>query len=239
MKTTARPDERRDAAYGFVREQVAEGRQAYVVLPIIEDSDKIDVRAATSMAEQLRHGALAGVRLGLLHGRLTSAEKQDVMRRFLAHDLDVLVTTTVIEVGVDVPNASVMVVEHAERFGLAQLHQLRGRVGRGASQSYCVLLFERPLSDEARQRLQAMTDTTDGFVIAERDLAIRGPGDMFGTRQAGMPTLRIGDLARDQDLMAEAHGLARALVSSLPPDALPRRLARDAWAGRFNLAQVG
>jgi ATP-dependent DNA helicase RecG len=151
----------------------------------------------------------------------------------------VLVTTTVIEVGVDVPNASVMVIEHAERFGLAQLHQLRGRVGRGASQSYCVLLFERPLSDEARERLEAMTATTDGFVIAERDLAIRGPGDMFGTRQAGMPTLRIGDLRRDQDLMTEAHALARMLIDELPPEALPRVLARKAWAGRFNLAQVG
>ena len=195
VRTTARPEERRDEAYAFVREQVAEGRQAYVVLPIIEDSDKIDVRAAVSMEEALRGGALAGLRLGLLHGKLKTAEKQAVMQAFLAHDIDVLVSTTVIEVGVDVPNASVMVVEHAERFGLAQLHQLRGRVGRGAAQSYCVLLFDRPLSDEARERLKAMTDTTDGFVIAERDLAIRGPGDMFGTRQAGLPTLRIGDLA--------------------------------------------
>jgi ATP-dependent DNA helicase RecG len=119
------------------------------------------------------------------------------------------------------------------------LHQLRGRVGRGAAQSYCVLLFERPLSEDARERLAAMAETTDGFVIAERDLAIRGPGDMFGTRQAGLPTLRIGDLRRDQDLMADAHALARDLVARLPADAPPRRLARLAWAGRFNLAQVG
>jgi ATP-dependent DNA helicase RecG len=239
VRTTARPEERRDEAYAFVREQVGEGRQAYVVLPIIEDSDKIDVRAAVTMEEALRGGALAGLRIGLLHGKLKSAEKQAVMLAFLAHELDVLVSTTVIEVGVDVPNASVMVVEHAERFGLAQLHQLRGRVGRGSAQSYCVLLFDRPLSDEARERLKAMTDTTDGFVIAERDLAIRGPGDMFGTRQAGLPTLRIGDLGRDQDLMADAHAIARALVASEPEDALPRRLARAAWAGRFNLVQVG
>ncbi len=239
VRTTARPEVRRDEAYAFVREQVADGRQAYVVLPIIEDSEKIDVRAAVSMAEDLRHGALAGLRLGLLHGRMKPADKQAVMQAFIARDLDVLVTTTVIEVGVDVPNASVMVVEHAERFGLAQLHQLRGRVGRGAAQSFCVLLFERPLSEDARQRLAAMTETTDGFVIAERDLAIRGPGDMFGTRQAGMPTLRIGDLGRDKDLMADAHALARELVARLPPDAAPRRLARQAWAGRFNLAQVG
>jgi ATP-dependent DNA helicase RecG len=239
VRTTARPEVRREEAYAFVREQVAEGRQAYVVLPVIEDSDKIDVRAAVTMAAELRDGALAGLRLGLLHGKLKAADKLAVMHAFIAHDLDVLVTTTVIEVGVDVPNASVMIVEHAERFGLAQLHQLRGRVGRGAAQSYCVLLFERPLSEDARERLKAMTDSSDGFVIAERDLAIRGPGDMFGTRQAGMPTLRIGDLRRDQDLMAEAHTLARALVSELPPTALPRQLARQAWAGRFNLAQVG
>ncbi len=239
VQTTARPETRRDEAYAFVREQVAEGRQAYVVLPIIEDSDKLDVRAAISMEEDLRHGALAGLRLGLLHGKLKSADKQAVMQAFVARDLDVLVTTTVIEVGVDVANASVMVVEHAERFGLAQLHQLRGRVGRGPSRSYCILLFERPLSEDARERLKAMTDTTDGFVIAERDLGIRGPGDMFGTRQAGMPTLRIGDLRRDQDLMADAHVLARDLVGRLPPDAPPRRLARQAWVGRFNLAQVG
>ena len=237
--TTARPEVRREEAYAFVREQVAEGRQAYVVLPIIEDSDKIDVRAAVSMEADLRAGPLAGLRLGLLHGKLKAAEKQAVMQAFVAHALDVLVTTTVIEVGVDVPNASVMVVEHAERFGLAQLHQLRGRVGRGAAQSYAILLFERPLSEDARERLKAMTDTTDGFVIAERDLAIRGPGDMFGTRQAGMPTLRIGDLRRDQDLMTEAHAMARVLMEHLPPDAVSRRLARQAWAGRFNLAQVG
>jgi ATP-dependent DNA helicase RecG len=239
VQTTARPETRREDAYAFVRDQVAEGRQIYVVLPIIEDSDKSDVRAAVSMEEELRVGALAGLRLGLLHGKLKAPEKQAVMQAFLAHEIDVLVTTTVIEVGVDVPNASVMVVEHAERFGLAQLHQLRGRVGRGAAQSYCILLFERPLSEDARERLAAMTDTTDGFVIAERDLAIRGPGDMFGTRQAGMPTLRIGDLRRDQELMADAHVLARDLVGHIPPDAVPRQLARQAWAGRFNLAQVG
>ena len=237
--TTARPEVRRDEAYAFVREQVAEGRQAYVVLPVIEDSDKIDVRAAVSMEEALRDGALAGLRIGLLHGRMKAPGKQAVMQAFIAHALDVLVTTTVIEVGVDVPNASVMVVEHAERFGLAQLHQLRGRVGRGAAQSYCVLLFERPISEDARERLKAMTETTDGFVIAERDLDIRGPGDLFGTRQSGLPTLRIGDLRRDKDLMADAHALARDLVAQMPADALPRRLARQAWAGRFNLAQVG
>ncbi|MBA2356659.1 MAG: ATP-dependent DNA helicase RecG [Acidobacteria bacterium] len=239
VKTTVRPESRRDEVYAFVREQVAAGRQVYVVLPLIEESDKVDARAAVEMAETLRTGALAGLRLAVLHGRLTSTDKQAAMQAFVSHAVDVLVTTTVIEVGVDVANASLMVVEHAERFGLAQLHQLRGRVGRGADQSYCVLLYERPLSDEAKARLEAMAETTDGFVIAERDLAIRGPGDMFGTRQAGLPTLRIGDLRRDQPLMAEAHALARDLVARLPADALPRRIARLAWAGRFNLAQVG
>ena len=144
-------------------------------------------------------------RIGLLHGRLPGDAKERVMQAFVAGELDVLVSTTVIEVGVDVPNASMMVIEHAERFGLSQLHQLRGRVGRDAHQSYCCLLYQSPLSDEARERLKAMTDTNDGFEIAERDLRLRGPGDFFGTRQAGLPTFRLIDLVRDQPLIELAR----------------------------------
>jgi ATP-dependent DNA helicase RecG len=177
--------------------------------------------------------------LGVLHGRLSSADKAAVMQAFVAGDVDVLVATTVIEVGVDLPNATVMVVEHAERFGLAQLHQLRGRVGRGQDASYCVLLYESPLSDVARGRLDAMASTTDGFVIAERDLALRGPGDVFGTRQAGLPTLRMGDLARDHGLMEEAHVLARTWIAQADDTAPARRLARDAWTRRFQLGDIG
>lgn len=239
IKTTVRPEERRDAVYGFVREQVAEGRQAYVVFPLVEESDKIDVRAATTMVEELGAGGLAGLRLGLVHGRLKADEKDDVMRRFAAGDLDVLISTTVIEVGVDVPNATVMVVEHAERFGLAQLHQLRGRVGRGAHQSYCVFLYQTPLTDEARARLEVIAHTDDGFVIAERDLELRGPGDVFGTRQSGMPKLRIGDISRDRDVMEDARAAAVEYVAQASADDPLIAETRSTWATRFGLVGIG
>ena len=168
-----------------MREQLDLGRQAYVIYPLVEESEKIDLKAATEMADHLAQEVFPQYRVGLLHGRLKADGKERVMKAFAAGELQLLVSTTVVEVGVDVANASVMVVEHAERFGLSQLHQLRGRVGRDRHQSYCFLLYQSPLSDEARERLRAMTDTTDGFEIAERDLALRGTGDFFGTRQAG------------------------------------------------------
>jgi ATP-dependent DNA helicase RecG len=165
-------------------------------------------------------------------------DKDRVMSAFARGEFDVLVSTTVVEVGVDVPNASVMVVEHAERFGLSQLHQLRGRVGRGAHQSYCVLLYQSPLSENGRERLKALTDTTDGFEIAERDLALRGPGDFFGTRQSGMPTLRVGDLLRDHRLMEEARREAVAALDG--PDAVAlTAFVRASWEQRFGLVGVG
>lgn len=239
VRTTVRPGSRRAEVYSFVRDQVAAGRQAYVVLPLVEESEKVDARAAVETAAALAAGPLAGLRVGVLHGRLAAGEKADVMAAFVAGAVQVLVSTTVIEVGVDVANATVMVIEHAERFGLAQLHQLRGRVGRGQAASFCVLLYESPLSDVARRRLEAMAETGDGFVIAERDLALRGPGDVFGTRQAGLPTLRVGDLARDHALMDEAHALARTWLADAAPDAPARLMAREAWGRRFQLAEVG
>jgi ATP-dependent DNA helicase RecG len=239
IRTAVRPAARRDEVYAFVRDEVAAGRQAYVVLPLVEASDTVDARAAVTTADDLQRGALASVRVGLLHGRLPAADKARVMDAFAGGGVDVLVATTVVEVGVDVPNATVMVVEHADRFGLSQLHQLRGRVGRGTQPSSCVLLYDSPLSDIARARLEAMAESGDGFALAERDLALRGPGDVFGTRQAGMPLLRIGSLVRDQAIMAEAHRLARDWVETLPVHAPERVLARQAWAGRFNLAHVG
>jgi ATP-dependent DNA helicase RecG len=239
VRTTVRPASRRDEVYAFVRDEVAAGRQAYVVLPLVEASETVDARAAVTTADDLQRGALASVRVGLLHGRLPAADKARVMDAFAGGLVDVLVATTVVEVGVDVPNATVMVVEHADRFGLSQLHQLRGRVGRGTQPSSCVLLYDSPLSDSARARLEAMAESVDGFALAERDLALRGPGDVFGTRQAGMPLLRIGSLVRDQAIMAEAHRLARDWVETLPPHAPERALARQAWTGRFNLAHVG
>ncbi|MGH7385382.1 MAG: ATP-dependent DNA helicase RecG, partial [Candidatus Rokuibacteriota bacterium] len=194
--TRARPGSARGKIYRFLREQVAEGRQVYVVCPLVEESEAVDLQAATEMAERLRREVFTDLRIGLLHGRMPFAEKDRVMGEFKAGVLHVLVSTTVIEVGIDVPNASVMVVEHAERFGLSQLHQLRGRVGRGPWKSYCILLSGAS-SEEAKRRLQAMTETGDGFKIAEADLSLRGPGDFFGTRQSGLPEFRVADLLRD------------------------------------------
>jgi ATP-dependent DNA helicase RecG len=239
VKTVAKPETRRDEVWTFVSEQLAEGRQAYIVYPLVEESDKIDLKAATEMADHLASEIFPSFKVALLHGRMPQEAKDRVMRAFAAGDLHVLVSTTVIEVGVDVANASVMLVEHAERFGLSQLHQLRGRVGRGRSQSYCVLLYQAPLSDQARGRLKAMTETNDGFVIAERDLELRGPGDFFGTRQSGVPTLRIGDLLRDRDLMETARAEASRFLDRAPAIHPLFDLVRRAWSERFGLVGVG
>ncbi|MGE3512797.1 MAG: ATP-dependent DNA helicase RecG, partial [Vicinamibacterales bacterium] len=212
VKTIAKPDSRRDEVYRFMETQVAVGRQAYVIFPLVEESDKIDLKAASEMADHLAQDVFPSLRVGLLHGRMKAEAKDRIMKAFAAGELQILVSTTVVEVGVDVPNATVMVIEHAERFGLSQLHQLRGRVGRSAHQSYCCLVYQAPLSDDARGRLTAMTETTDGFEIAERDLHLRGPGDFFGTRQAGAPTFRLIDLVRDRDLLADAQREAAAAL---------------------------
>jgi ATP-dependent DNA helicase RecG len=239
IKTAAKPESRRDEVHQFVRGQLDLGRQVYVVYPLVEESEKIDLKAATAMADHLAQEVFPQYRVGLLHGRLRADGKERVMRAFAAGELQLLVSTTVVEVGVDVANASVMVVEHAERFGLSQLHQLRGRVGRDRHQSYCFLLYQSPLSDEARERLRAMTETTDGFVIAERDLMLRGAGDFFGTRQAGLPTFRLIDLVRDRDLLELArHEAAQWLASAAPtPDGIAELL--QAWEERFGLMQIG
>jgi ATP-dependent DNA helicase RecG len=239
IKTIVKPDSRHDDVYGFVREQLDHGRQTYVVYPLVEESEKIDLKAATVMADHLARDVFPTRRVALLHGRLKPAEKDLAMRSFAAGEVDVLVATTVIEVGVDVSNATVMIVEHAERFGLSQLHQLRGRVGRGLHQSYCILMYQPPLSEEARARLHAMTETSDGFVIAERDLQLRGPGDFFGTRQSGLPTLRIGDLVRDYSLMELAREHAVRIVASATPDAPLIAFVRGTWEKRFGLIGVG
>lgn len=239
IATLVRPESRRDEVYALVHQQVAEGRQAYVVYPLVAESEKSDLKSATEMAEQLQTVVFPTYSVGLLHGRMKPDEKARVMQAFVAGRTHVLVSTTVIEVGVDVANATVMVVEHAERFGLSQLHQLRGRVGRGTHASTCVLLYQSPWTDDARQRLTAMAETDDGFVIAERDLELRGPGDFFGTRQSGLPALRTGDLVRDRDLMEEAHLEARRLMAS---GTLPEGLlayVRDTWPARFGFIEVG
>jgi ATP-dependent DNA helicase RecG len=239
ITTVAKPESRREEVYAFVRGQLDAGRQTYVIYPLVEESAKIDLKAATEMHDHLAGEVFPQYRVGLLHGRMKAEGKERVMRAFAAGELQILVSTTVVEVGVDVANASVMIVEHAERFGLSQLHQLRGRVGRDRHQSFCFLLYQSPLSDEARERLKAMTDTTDGFEIAERDLRLRGPGDFFGTRQAGMPTFRMIDLVRDRELLdvaqREAAGWFEA--SSPTPAGIDKLLAN--WQQRFRLIEVG
>jgi ATP-dependent DNA helicase RecG len=239
VRTIAKPESRRPEIHRFVRRELEAGRQAYVVYPLVETSEKIDLKAATEMADHLAQEVFPEFRVGLLHGRLRPDAKDRVMQAFASGALDVLVSTTVVEVGVDVPNASVMLVEHAERFGLSQLHQLRGRVGRDAHQSYCCLVYEAPLSDEARARLQAVTATTDGFEIAERDLLLRGPGDFFGTRQAGVPRFRLIDLVRDREVLELARREASDWLASAPPP--PARLGPllATWQARFRLIEVG
>ena len=239
VRTTVRPEERRAEVYEFVRGELEQGRQAYVVYPLVEDSQKIDVRAATEMADHLAQEIFPAHRVGLLHGRMKADAKERTMAAFVRGEIHVLVSTTVIEVGVDVANASVMLVEHAERFGLAQLHQLRGRVGRGAAVSSCILMYTTPLTADATARLRAIAATDDGFALAEKDLELRGPGDVFGTRQSGMPHLRVGDLVRDRDTMALAHDEARAwLAAHGTDDPAVAHVART-WAHRFGLGGVG
>ena len=239
IETRAIPQSRRDEAYALVRRELEAGRQAYVVYPLVEESSKIDVRAATEMADHLAAEVFPEYRLALVHGRLRPEEKDRAMRAFATGGVQILVATTVIEVGIDVPNATVMVVEHAERFGLAQLHQLRGRVGRGEHPSACLLLYQEPAGEAGEARLRALVGTTDGFVIAERDLELRGPGDVFGTRQSGMPTLRSGDLVRDREIMVQARRLADEALGREPEDRALVAEARRSWTDRFGLSTVG
>ncbi len=217
VTTVWRRENKRAEIFAFVKDKVEAGAQAYVVYPLVEESEKLEeVKAAEKAFAELGAGWLAGCRMGLLHGRMKPAEKDAVMREFLAGALQVLVSTTVIEVGVDNPNATLMVVEQAERFGLAQLHQLRGRVGRGSGKSWCVLVAGPQLSAEGRERLETMAATQDGFIIAEADLRMRGTGDFFGTRQSGLPEFRIADILRDTELLVAARDAAFQMVEEDP-----------------------
>lgn len=238
ITTVSKTESKREEVYRLIRKELAAGRQAYVIYPLVEDSEKVDLRAATAMADHLQQEVFQEYHVALLHGRLKQDEKDRVMAAFARGDVHVLVSTTVVEVGVDVPNATVMLIEHAERFGLSQLHQLRGRVGRGAHASTCVLLYQFPLSADAKARIAALVETIDGFVIAERDLEIRGPGDFFGTRQSGLPTLRVGDLLRDHQLMEEARREAVAWLDRPEASGALVTYVSATWATRFGLVGV-
>jgi ATP-dependent DNA helicase RecG len=237
-------EKEREEAYESIRRNVLAGQQVYVVYPLVEESEKSDLRAATEMAEQLQKRVFPEFRIGLLHGKMKSPDKDAVMTAFAGGDLQVLVATTVIEVGVDVANASLMVIEHAERFGLAQLHQLRGRVGRGAAQSECILVGDAKGSAEARRRLEIMCETNDGFRIAEVDLELRGPGEVAGTRQSGIPTFKYANLVRDRKALEMARTEADRFWQrhrSAPDDESRRTSAviRRIWSERYGIALVG
>lgn len=244
IQTSWVTNQQREKLYDFVRQQLQEGRQAYFVYPLVEESEKMDLKAATEMADAIRkQPQFKPFRVALLHGRMIAEEKDEIMELFLAKHYHILVSTTVIEVGVDVPNASVMVIENAERFGLTQMHQLRGRVGRGNYQSYCILVASHPVSETARQRLEIMTSTTDGFKIAEADLKIRGPGEFFGTRQSGLPEMNVADLVEDAGVLFLARELAFKVVATDPELAHPanhvlRHTLERKYRKRFELARA-
>ncbi len=230
-----------ESVYSFVAQEIQTGRQAYVVYPVVEESETAAVKAAEGMYQHLSTVVFPKVRVGLLHGRLPADEKEAAMRSFQSGDIKILVSTTVIEVGVDVPNASVMVIEQAERFGLAQIHQLRGRVGRGQHQSYCILVTGK-LNEIARERIRTLIDSSDGFYIAEMDMKLRGPGEFFGTKQSGIPGLRLADLFRDSDILEEARLEAQALLQRPESAAEVRAVAhyiQENWQRRYGLVQVG
>jgi len=234
----------REKAYRAVKEQLDKGHQAYIVYPLVEESEKSDLKAATTMAEQLSRTAFAGYSIGLVHGRMKSDEKDAVMARFKKGEHHILVSTTVIEVGIDVPNSTVILIEHAERFGLAQLHQLRGRVGRGQAASFCFLLAQYTPADESIRRLRVMVETNDGFKISEADLNFRGPGEFLGTRQSGMPDFRVANIVRDSRILELAREEAEAWLAKDPDLTAPvsrrvRAILEDRWAGRLELARVG
>jgi len=238
-------DDESPKVWEFVRKQVAAGHQAYVVYPVIAENEENELKAAVKMYRELSGKIFPELKVGLLHGRLDAELKDQVMRMFQKGELQILVATTVIEVGVDVPNATVMVIEHAERFGLAQLHQLRGRIGRGAAKSYCILMTGGKVTEEGQRRLDAMVKTNDGFKIAELDLELRGPGEFFGTRQAGLPSFRVANIIRDAQLLEAAKHEAAAVIAGpneeISAAEISRALVhmRAKWQHTYGLVEVG
>lgn len=244
IETRLMREAERANAYGLIRKELVQGSQAYIVYPLVEESEELELRDATRMHEHLAGEVFPDYKVALLHGRMKGAEKEAVMADFKEGNSDILVSTTVIEVGVDVPNATIMVIEHAERFGLAQLHQLRGRVGRGKKSSTCILLAQYSKNEDTWKRLKVIESTTDGFMIAEEDLKIRGPGDFIGTRQSGMPDFRSSDIFADLGLLRKAREAANAFVGRDPElstskGVLIKEILRRRWKGRLSLAEVG
>jgi ATP-dependent DNA helicase RecG len=239
IKTLVFGEDQRQEVKRLITREVKAGRQVYVVYPLVEESEKMDLKDATRRYEYLRDTVFPKLSVGLLHGKMKPAEKEKVMSAFVAGEIKILVSTTVIEVGVDVPNASVMIVEHAERFGLSQLHQLRGRVGRGAEKSYCILLTSDKKTAVAEERLGIMAQTTDGFKIAEKDLELRGPGELLGTKQSGLPEFRIGNIVRDQEILETAKKEADFYLAKPKSVVTARMTARIKQDPRFGLAAIG
>jgi ATP-dependent DNA helicase RecG len=244
VRTVLMGESRRQAVYETIRKELARGHQAFIVYPLVEQSENLDLKDATKMAEHLQKDIFPDDRVGLIHGKMKDKEKDAVMREFLENKIAILVATTVIEVGIDVPRASLMVIEHAERFGLSQLHQLRGRVGRRDIPSNCILLADYKVSADARKRLKVMEKTTDGFLLAEEDLAIRGPGDFLGTRQSGLPDFRIASIIRDARILNDAREDAFALAArdpllEKPENAILKEMLITKWQGKLDLARTG
>ncbi|MDQ5985650.1 MAG: ATP-dependent DNA helicase RecG [Syntrophus sp. SKADARSKE-3] len=244
IKTTVFFESQRERVYGIIRGELMKNHQVFIVYPLVEESEILDLKDATRMADQLQNEVFQEYRIGLVHGRMRGRDKDRVMSRFLRKELDILVATTVIEVGIDIPEATMMVVEHAERFGLSQLHQLRGRVGRSDIPSYCILLAQYSGSEEAKKRLQVMERTNDGFRIAEEDLVIRGPGEFMGTRQSGLPDFRVANILRDGRILGEARTDAFAVVDADPALDMPenrelKKVLMHRWHGRLEWAKTG
>jgi ATP-dependent DNA helicase RecG len=241
VDTLVASDAQRGRVYSRLRQEIAKGHQAYIVYPLVEESENSDLLAATEGAEKLKNDIFPQARLGLLHGRMKPAEKEEIMARFKNREIDILVATTVIEVGIDVPNATVMLVEHAEHFGLAQLHQLRGRVGRGEAGSICLLMKSYKCSEDGEKRLEVMCSTNDGFRIAEADLEIRGPGEFLGTRQSGLPDFRVANILRDGRILEDARQDAFAFAESREfRESQPiQAVLKDRWGNRLELAGIG